>query len=302
MTEARQSSVAVVMSTYNGAAHVVEQLESILSQDYPNVRVVVRDDGSKDDTVSVLEPYEREGAITLVRGENKGVVGSFIELIQLVADQVDYVSLCDQDDVWHPDKVSRAVEVLEARDQTLPQLYCSEYVFCDADMHPTGRSRLNVRGVGFATMLYENRVSGNTTVINRTLARLVAQAGPEGVYCHDWWLGLVACALGELTFDDFASLDYRRTGQNVSPTGSGGLSLLRYRLRTFFEKGQLSLVTTQLRQLREDFGPQMNPDRLRLLGRFLDGGRLSKAFSPIRLRQLTRDELALRVLFLCGLL
>lgn len=293
-------SIAVVMSTYNGADHVIEQLESVLSQDVGELSVYVRDDGSTDGTLSLLAPYERRGDIVLVRGENLGVVGSFLELVSLVPEDVEYVALCDQDDVWHHDKLSRALSVLGSRPGDLPRVYCSEYVFCDAQMVRQGRSHLNRTGVSFAKMLFENVTSGNTMVLNRVLVALVREAGREGVYCHDWWIALVASALGEVVYDDFCSLEYRRTGSNASPTGSSGLALLRYRLRTFLAAGELSCVSEQLGKLDSCFGAQLSPERRSLLGRFLSGGRVKKALAPVRLRQKLPDELALRALFLAG--
>lgn len=295
-------SLAVVMSTYNGAAHVAEQLDSILAQDAPNVDIYVRDDGSSDNTVEILHTYEQKGQITLWAEPNAGVVGSFIDGITRVADRYDFVALCDQDDVWHPDKLSRALAVLAEHDQSIPQLYCAEYIYCDQDMNPGDRSHLNRIGVTFATMLYENMVSGNTTVMNQTMARMIAKAGTTGVYTHDWWMGLIATALGELTFDNFTCLDYRRTGSNVSPSGTGGVKLFLYRVRTFFQKGELSRVTEQLERLEELYADQMPADRRALLERFLRRGRLVKAFTPRRLRQMLRDEVALRLLFIAGLL
>ena len=143
-------------------------------------------------------------------------------------------------------------------------------------------------------------VSGNKVLMNDVLVRTVVNAGVDGVYCHDWWCALVASAIGELTFDDFASLDYRRTGANVSATGTGGMSLLRYRARKFLQGGELENVTLQLKKLESDFGTTMPMERRRLLGRFLNGGRLTKAVTPIRLRQKKSEELALRILFLLG--
>ena len=291
------------MSTYNGANHVAAQLDSVLAQDVTKVAdlsVYVRDDGSRDDTREILQDYADKGLIHFLPGENLGVVGSFLDVLGVVPEDADYVALCDQDDVWHADKLSRALFVLGEKDQSIPQLYCSEYVFCDAEMNPQGRSHLNQTGVDFNKMLYENMVSGNTTVINRTLADAVVGAGRDGVYCHDWWLALVACALGELTYDDFASLDYRRTGSNVSPTGSGGLSLLHYRLKTFFGNDELKNITAQLQKLDENFGEQMAPEKRETLRRFLDGGRFAKAFAPVKLRQKMPEELAVRLLFLAG--
>lgn len=296
------NSVIVVMSTYNGEKHLREQIDSILAQDHKPVSLLVRDDGSSDGTVQILEEYEKQGALELIRGENLGVVGSFIALIARVADSADYIALSDQDDVWHADKLSRALHVLATHDQAIPQLYCSEYIFCDAEMNPTGTSHLNQIGVDFPTMLYENMISGNTVVINRTLAKVVRDAGREGVYTHDWWLGLLATALGELTYDDFASLDYRRTGSNASPTGTSAANIMRKRIETFFVKNQLKDVTHQLEKLQQLYGAQMDSQKRALLSRFLEGGRVRKALAPVRLRQKPVEELALRAMFLLGML
>ena len=294
--------IAVVMSTYNGCEFVSDQIESVLAQDVSSLALYVRDDGSTDGTLQILEEYERRGQLTLLRGKNVGVVASFIEAISLVPPEVPYIALCDQDDVWHPDKLSRALEVLSSHDGEKPLYYCAEYMFCDAEMRPQSRSHLARGTLDLAKMLYENATSGNTCVINRALAERVARAGAQGVYCHDWWLALVASALGEVVHDDFSCLEYRRTGSNASPTGSGGLAILRYRIKTFFDKGELRTVTDQLVRLDEAFGEEMPAERRRLLSRFLLGSRLRKAFAPVRLRQRLTDELALRLLFLLGLL
>lgn len=294
--------ITVAMSTYNGEAYVSEQLDSVLGQTVDDFSVLVRDDGSSDGTVAILEEYERRGDIKLIRGNNVGVVRSFLDLLESVPPDAEFVSFCDQDDVWHPDKIERALEVLAPRNQAIPQLYCSEYTFCDASMVPQGKSHLNRRGVDFPKMLFENMVSGNTTVINRALVDRIVEAGSEGVYCHDWWLALVATSIGDLTFDDRSTLEYRRTGSNASPTGANPLQLLRYRVRTFFEQGQLVNITNQLRRLYELYANEMPTEKRRLLERVLFEGRLSKALIPLRFRQKTIEELALRVLFLMGCL
>ena len=298
----RTPSIAVVLSTYNGCEHIREQLDSVLAQNVPNLEIYVRDDGSTDSTCEILEEYESRGQLVLSRGSNIGVVRSFLEAISLVPSGTDYIALCDQDDVWHEDKLRRAIDVLEAHDSSIPLYYCAEYMFCDADMHPVARSELVKSSIDFARMLYENATSGNTCVMNRALLDKLLAAGADGVYCHDWWFALVAATLGEVVHDNYCCLEYRRTGSNASPTGSSGLALLHYRVKTFFDKGELSKVVTQLQRLEDVFGREMLPERKSLLQRFLTGGRMSKALSPVRLRQKISDEIALRFFFLLGLL
>lgn len=294
--------VAVVMSTYNGERYLKEQIDSILSQDLPHVRLFVRDDGSTDATLEILQHYADQGLLEFVAGENRGVVGSFFEALALPPAAYQFVAFCDQDDVWHPGKLRRALSVLVPRDQSIPQLYCSEYLFCDEKLENKSPSHLNRIGVGFSTLLVETICSGNTSVMNRVLVDEMLDNGTEGVYLHDWWCALVAVGLGELSFDDYASLDYRRIESSVSPTGSGGLSLLLYRIRTFLGDGQLKLIDRQLEHFRDRYADRLKPDDLALLNRMLDGGRLSKALAPVHLRQKPTEELAVRVLYLLGLL
>lgn len=295
-------SVAVVMSTYNGERFIAQQVDSVLAQDMPGVRLFVRDDGSSDGTVDILREYESRGLLTLHVGENKGVVGSFLDALSMPGEQYAYLAFCDQDDVWHADKISRAVRLLEQRDQSLPQLYCSEYDFCDEDGAFVERSQLNRIGVGFRQLLVESVCSGNTMVMNRVLADELLANGTTGVYTHDWWAALLAAGLGELTFDEFDSLDYRRLSSSVSPTGSHGLSLLLFRLRTFLGQGQLQDIMDQLRHFREAYSDRLDAEDLATLDLMLNGGRLQKAAFPARLRQKLPEEVAVRLLFLVGLL
>lgn len=294
--------VAVVMSTYNGEKYLAEQIESVLAQDAPGVRLFVRDDGSKDGTVALLQSYADKGLIEFVAGENKGVVESFYEALAMPPKDYPYVAFCDQDDVWYPDKISKALAVLTPRDQSIPQLYCSEYVFCDEQLDNKVPSQLNRIGVRFSTLLVETICSGNTTVMNRVLVDELLAHGTKGVYLHDWWSALVAAGLGEVSFDESASLDYRRIASSVSPTGSHGLSLLKYRVRTFLGDGQLKRITEQLEEFRACYGDRLSREDRMLIDLLLDGGHVSKAFVPVRLRQKPAEEVAVRVLFLLGLL
>lgn len=296
----KNPAVAVVMSTYNGMPYVWEQIESVLGQEGVDVSLFVRDDGSTDGTVDFLHGLEDEGKLTLFQGDNLGVVGSFIDLLGRVPAGFEWVALCDQDDVWHADKLARAVSSLSQGPQDVPRLYCSEYTFCDEQMNQLERSHLNLIGVNFSTLLYETKVSGNTCVFNRRLCDVAAAAGAQDVYGHDWWLGLIAAGLGELTFDDYRSLEYRRLSASVSPTGGSFLSILRFRIKAYLQGDQLGRITKQLRRFYDLFGERLSDERRVLIERFLNGGRMKKAFTPVRLRQIMAEEIALRLLFLLG--
>lgn len=295
--------IAVVVSTYNGAQYIDEQIKSIYAQHLPEsteLAIYIRDDGSTDNTCSLLANYF-DANLTVIKGANRGACASFLDALCAVPPSFDYVALCDQDDIWHEDKLSRAISVLSGCRQDVPQLYCSEYIFCDAALNPTGKSKLNKRGVSFEKLLFENVCSGNTMVMNHELHRVVCSLGPNDVYCHDWWIALLTASLGEIHYDrHFYSLDYRRIGENASPTGSNIIKLMRYRFDNFIQGDELYLIKRQLYKLLNSTSPQLDPDKLETLQLFLFGNRFRKAFSKTRLRQTISGEIMLRVLFLFG--
>ena len=294
--------IAVALSTYNGERYLEEQVDSILAQDVSDLRLFVRDDGSTDGTVALLRRLERREDITLLIGKNVGYTRSFLHIVRSIPRSFDYISFSDQDDIWLPGKLSRAVSVLRQQDESIPQLYCAEYEYCDVDLRPKGRSRLNRTGVTFSKMLYENVTSGNTQVMNRRLADAINSSDARDAFGHDWWVALVATALGRLSYDDFVCLKYRRTGDNASASGTDRLRVLRNRIDRFVRGGQLRCVSAMLKKLDACFGDQMAPERRKVLKLFLEGSRTRKALAPLRLRQSLRGELVVRLLFLLGAL
>src|SRR5262245_1468649 len=104
-------NIDVVMATYNGATYVKEQIDSILAQDYPSIRLLISDDGSTDATPQILQEYAKKhpSIITLLPFDgNKGVVGNFSRLLSYTT--AYYVLFSDQDDVWNKDKVSKSYQ------------------------------------------------------------------------------------------------------------------------------------------------------------------------------------------------
>lgn len=295
--------VAVIMSTYNGERYLREQLDSLICQSVP-VDLYVRDDGSNDETLRILEEYQRENNhIILIEGSNLGCTASFLDALHNVPDYYTYYAFCDQDDVWHSDKIERALLKLESfDDQSVPLLYASEYNYCSEDMKFQSRSHLNKNGVSFSKCLFENICSGNTMVFNLAARQLMLRGDVPSVYCHDWWASLSVSCFGTILFDDEPSLDYRRTGNNVSPSGSKGLALLLFRIKTFIQKGQLRDIRLQLDSFWRVFAEEMEPEKRRLLERVTFGSPIARALTPSRFRQKGLDELVVRCLLMFNLL
>ena len=139
--------VCVLMSTYNGENYIVEQINSILKQINVTVELIIRDDGSSDNTSSIIRKFENDYSnILFIQGENVGVGRSFMELLKY-APESDYYSFADQDDVWLEDKLCRAVNMIKelenegvdnCRHQILPVLYSSNQILVDENLNKYG--------------------------------------------------------------------------------------------------------------------------------------------------------------------
>ena len=128
--------VVVVLSTFNGEQYLREQITSLLNQTHTNVQIIVRDDGSQDRTREILADFSHKFERVNVSYErNIGVVGSFLRLLELVPEDVNYVALCDQDDVWRGDKIERALSMLGEVDGATPAMYCGAVEVVDENLN-----------------------------------------------------------------------------------------------------------------------------------------------------------------------
>ena len=299
--------IAVLMSSYNGFPYISDQVDSVLNQileDGASLHLYIRDDGSHDETLDYLSGLQNDKRVTVSFGENIGVTASFFSLLKDTPDCYDYIVLCDQDDVWLQDKLIRAIGKLKRLNagEEEPLLYCSEYYFCDSDLDVVSKSKLNKTGVSFQKMLYENSCSGNTMVLNKKLYQILNQIGYEVYGWHDWWIALVASAFGDIIYDDYPSLYYRRTGDNASATGTSFAKIMAQRFKTFAKGDGLTFVKKQLRHLYSYKTEISSRDRLSLLETSVEGNCWSKAFHSGRYRQSLPGEIAVRLLLLFQIL
>lgn len=293
------ASIAVIISTYNGQDHIREQIDSILSQTVQPSLIFVRDDGSSDDTISILEQYGDK--ITFEAASNVGVAQSFLMGLSKAYGKADYYAFCDQDDVWLPNKLEMALEKLEqAGSNDTPLLYHSEYLYCDKCLSVSGPSTLNKRGVTTSMLLYDCPTSGNTIVFNSSLAQLVLSRPTDGAYYHDWYVALIASIGGRLVYDDRPSLLYRRLDESITAGGMSGVALLKYRIEKFIHGDGLKQVQKQVEHVNKYYKDEMDASTEDLFSTFCAPGRIKHAFAPFPLRQTKKDEVLLRLLFLSG--
>jgi hypothetical protein len=215
--------VVILLSTFNGQAYVEQLLDSILRQDYPFVKLRVRDDGSTDNTVNILKKFSRKySGIHIYTGENIGCSESFFELLRGAAG--DVIMFCDQDDIWLPTKVSSAVKALSGAGLHRPVMYHTDLTVVDDQLRtvaPSFMAQQNLRlpqAHRLEVLSIQNCVVGCTAAITSKLAAVALrkQPRPGAVAMHDWWLALVAKTHGDIIYSNQSEILYRQHGSNLS--------------------------------------------------------------------------------------
>ncbi|PCI77276.1 MAG: glycosyl transferase family 2, partial [SAR86 cluster bacterium] len=228
------TKIAVLLSTYNGEKFLGEQLDSLLAQSHKNFILVVRDDGSLDRTVSILESYVRDHSerIRLLPsdGENMGASAGFAFLVDYVLKNKEsmglsstYMMFCDQDDTWYPQKIEKLLEAMLAteadNDSAIPIIVHSDLEVVSEQNTVIAKSLISYQGLeiernNFPNLVISNLVTGCTALINESLAEKALPI-PENAIMHDWWLALVATAFGKLVYLDIPLVQYRQHGNNT---------------------------------------------------------------------------------------
>ncbi|RKJ51146.1 glycosyltransferase [bacterium 1XD42-54] len=309
----RKPEVAILLSTYNGQKYIREQIDSILGQTYPGIRIYVRDDGSTDDTADILNVYAKDRKIVFFKGENIGYINSYFKLLKECG-KADYYAWCDQDDIWVPKKMERAVDCLELDrrnyqdtiDGHKPVLYFSSYDFYDEEMHFQKHGLVHKRGPSFSNSLMDCITLGFNSVFNHNTRMYMEENIPEHSCGHDWWTYMICAAFGRVLYDrEFSSVKYRRLAESVSPGGKNFLALQIWRFKKFFINDYFREIREQLYEFSKIYERQLNDENKRVMRLFSKKKysvvwALRKTFYPIWFRQGLTEEIMVRILFLTG--
>lgn len=302
MTDQKTPKVQVILSTYNGEKFLNDLLDSVLAQDYPNINILIRDDGSNDSTTGILRAYESLPNVEVLYSENIGAVKSYFELLKRAAEDADYIAFCDQDDVWLKDKVSRAVFQLEEKVPFhVPGMYFSRCLIVNEKLEALGYTQVPKRVPSFENALVQNITFGCTMVINKQAWMQIIKELPLEARMHDWWVYQVVSALGIVVYDSRHSILYRQHSSNVVGIKATPFGKWMRRLIRFVKQGHLPLVTRQARELLRIYEDQLPSDKKEILRDFLfsRGSVLNRIKYALRCRvyrQTLAENFVLRVL------
>jgi glycosyltransferase involved in cell wall biosynthesis len=217
--------IAILMGTYQGENFICQQFASILTQTHQAWSLWVSDDGSNDHTLALLARFQRDSPrpVQVIEGPKNGFSRNFLSLLCNPQIQADFFCFADQDDIWYPDRLERALNWLCSQPESIPALYCSRTRLVNERGEHIGYSPLFGRTPGFANALVQNIGGGNTMVMNRAAREVLLQAGADvNVVSHDWWVYIVVAAVdGNICYDPNPTLDYRQHGQNLIGANQG---------------------------------------------------------------------------------
>lgn len=263
--------VSILLSTYNGEKYLKNQLDSLLLQTYKNIEIIVRDDGSRDDTLEILKSYD---TILLETNQNLGAIGSFSELLNYAVEYSDanYFMFCDQDDVWNHDKVEKTlkkIKDMEKKFGNIPLLVHTDLEVVDEELTTINSSFMNFQNIDalknrFSNLLLQNTITGCTTMINRKLANKSLPIS-SNVIMHDWWIGLVASRFGKIGYIDEVTIKYRQHGKNT--VGAKGFDIL-FIVKSIFKKISLENNISQSKAFLEKFKEELDENTIKMLEKF----------------------------------
>lgn len=211
------NSVCVLMSTYNGGKFLKEQIDSILNQKSCLITLIVRDDGSSDSTIEILQEYKQKGLLEYIKGKNIGPARSFIELLR-IAPSADYYAFSDQDDIWKEKKLINAIcQINRTKDENGRILYCSDLTPLVNELPLKDNIIGNRYSTDYKTIVTMcNFVFGCTILMTREAKNLIVMGDSLEVQpMHDWWCAALIGICGSIVFDENSNILYRQHNGNT---------------------------------------------------------------------------------------
>lgn len=220
--------VAIILSAYNGQKYLLEQVKSQLNQQYNQneyeLYIYIRDDGSADETLKVIEKFKDYENIVVLKdsGQNVGVRKSFFDLLQQV--KADYYFFSDQDDIWENRKVSLFLDKFSQQNEAIPCGVYSDLLVVNADNQSTGSTMMGLNHWkyteqrNFPFFIFKARVTGAAFAINKRARDLLIKIPEEKIdtiRMHDSIAALLISAYNNLYFIPKALVRYRQHGDNV---------------------------------------------------------------------------------------
>ena len=284
-----QEQVTILMATYNGAAYLAQQLDSILSQTYNNWKLVIRDDGSTDQTVAIITSYiKSDERISMVCfGENLGsACTNFSQLSDwAIANGAGTVMFADQDDIWKNNKIEVSLTELSAlqtkHGADIPLMCYSTFQFINEKGEELPQKLALPPSLELRVLLNENHAWGCTMILNQAALKAVSPI-PATAVNHDYWIALVISALGKTKLIDQDLILYRQHTNNVSgnvDNMSFAKRFNRYIKNQSYMAGPLTANLNTVALFYARYKDRLKANDQQMVGAFISG--YQKGFIPL---------------------
>jgi len=271
------------MATYNGQRFLQQQLDSLLRQTVSDFCVRIRDDGSTDKTLEIIKNFAADHPNRIyLDGVNKTTIGPCANFSRLLEKtDADYVFFCDQDDIWLPEKLEtlrqRLIAMESKHGASTPLLVHSDLEVVDEDLNSLDSSFWHYQHLcphrmqTLNRLLVQNCVTGCAMAINRPLANF--DPIPKDAIMHDWWLALIAAAVGHLEYESSALTQYRQHTSNDTGAKRWTLQFIARKVKQYFkdpnDKKNQVLITDQARAFYATTATLLTPKDAKALMEYL---------------------------------
>jgi glycosyltransferase involved in cell wall biosynthesis len=226
-----QHRVAILLAAYQGEKFLAQQLESFAKQTHSAWDLFISIDGNPDNTLALLDTFRTAWAgrhtITVTTGPQQGFAANFFSLLYSDAINYSYYACSDQDDIWMPEKLERAIAWLSTQPENKPLLYCSCSELIDENNQSLGPSLIYAHPPNFKNALVQNIAGGNTMVFNQTTKTVLTLVNDSSIPFHDWFIYLAVTASDGIVFyDRRPTILYRQHTHNVMGSNMGWRSHL----------------------------------------------------------------------------
>lgn len=230
-TSQHDNRVAILLATFNGAEHLEEQLDSLVTQTHGDWIIYASDDGSRDNTLTILEHYQsRLGTdrLIILKGPCRGYFKNFMSLIKNLQITTPYFAFCDQDDIWYADRLEKGLAWMADLPHDQPALFCSRTELVDSQGHTIGMSNLFASPPSFENAMVQSISGGNTMLINQASRELICQSSDHyNIVAHDWWTYLLVSGAGGLVnYSHAPTIRYRQHEHNLVGSNTSFTSLI----------------------------------------------------------------------------
>ena len=268
----KKNSVAVLLSTYNGSKYLNNLIDSVLSQINVNVTLIIRDDGSTDDTLDIINSYMNKNKnIKLIKGENVGYAKSFMELIR-ISGEYDYYAFCDQDDIWLNNKLAKAIEKIKSNClDEVPALYTSRVISINSKREVISENTFKYNRVLSVNESFQlSAFPGCVFVFNNSAKKVISKFNGN-FESHDWMVYSIISVFGKVLYDDNSYIHYRIHSSNAIGKPNK-LNYYKIRIKRFFSpsKHTRSIYAKDFYNSYRKQIPQKYEHDIYLLGHYRD--------------------------------